>query len=651
MADGGRVVGSSQALVSVAMLKISLDQEGRDYIDQLSSFVKECFPEIGGVIDIDQLALDVKSKFGLRVPTPVIESSLRRIAKKGVISRQNATYVVAKPARDNGFSSRRQQAAGTIAIVVDSFQKFYCGNFEGEINEAQAQDAFVSFVSQNSIECLRSFVYRTPFPKIVHNTQLSYAVARFINNAHEHDSELFKRVLVVFQGVMLANSFMCPDLDSMVKKFSGVSFYLDTPIILSILGLHGTADSRKLKDLVELLRDLRGGVFVFEHSLDEVDAVLGWCEGAIQRGEASGRVVRNLLAEGKGLSDLIILRAQVRERLSEVGVSTSPSPPYIESLQIDERALEGILVQGVGYPRERAIHYDINSVRSIYALRNGTRPLRLEDAKAVFVTSNSSFARAAFAYSRKYDFAKKVSPVITDYVAVNIAWLKSPMRAADLPKHELLAMCFAALEPGGEVWNSFLQAAERLRKDGVISADELAILRSDGGVRQDMMDLTVGADEDFKVQDVQLVLERLKERLTAEKDREMIAVRQAGDESLRRIDTLSGENSKIISQARAVADRKMALAERNARAFIYSVWALVAAATLALPFAVPGKGTSFWVPFACLIGMTVGPLVVSLFKLNIISQASHYWGRRKRRQWVEENSPFLVGEDEAAAGV
>ena len=36
---------------------------------------------------------------------------------------------------------------------------------------------------------------------------------------------------------MYANALVCPDLESLQKKFNNLTFYFDTPIVLNLLGM------------------------------------------------------------------------------------------------------------------------------------------------------------------------------------------------------------------------------------------------------------------------------------------------------------------------------------------------------------------------------------------------------------------------------
>lgn len=89
--------------------------------------------------------------------------------------------------------------------------------------------------------------------------------------------------------------------------------------------------------------------------------------------------------------------------------------------------LESEIDEEVHYFNPDAKKYDINSVRSIYAIRKGSYPTRVEDAIAVLVTTNANFAKAASRYGRTHEASNEVSSVVTDFALGNLAWLKAPL--------------------------------------------------------------------------------------------------------------------------------------------------------------------------------------------------------------------------------
>ena len=132
----------------------------------------------------------------------------------------------------------------------------------------------------------------------------------------------------------------------------------------------------------------------------------------------------------------------------------------------------------------RALEYDVNSVRSIYALRHGKTPARLEDAGVILVTSNSALARATFEYGREHESSRAVSAVMTHFSLANVAWLKAPLKAPDLPELEVIAACYAALEPAPPLWNRYANEIDKLRALGGMSADDHQLLRPADGANE-----------------------------------------------------------------------------------------------------------------------------------------------------------------------
>jgi len=176
------------------------------------------------------------------------------------------------------------------------------------------------------------------------------------------------------------------------------------------------------------------------------------------------------------------------------------------------------LEEGISYGNPRAVDYDVNSIRSIYGLRRGKQPHRLEDAGAVLVTSNSALARAAYEYGKEHEATREVSAVITSFSLANLAWLKAPLGSPDLPRFEIIAACYAAMNPPDALWSAYLAEIDKLKELGDISARDHELLRFSLRARDELMNLTLGSEEAFSERTVSQILERVQSEITAEKD-------------------------------------------------------------------------------------------------------------------------------------
>ena len=269
-------------------------------------------------------------------------------------------------------------------------------------------------------------------------------------------------------------------------------------------------------ELLELLKRLKANLAVFNHTAQEVHQVLTWLRKiagaafcAYARRDRNAEGGKNACGSGIDSGRLgTILRLPWNYPLSHSSVYTLP-------FQIDEAILTGDLDEEVKYWNPRALEYDVNSIRSIYALRKGLAPTRLENARAVLVTTNSKLARVACEYGQQHESTREVSSVITDFSLGNVAWLKAPL-TSDLPRREIIATCYAAMEPPPQLWSKYLHEIDRLKSEGRISAADHEALRVSFRAREELMNLTLGQEEVFSASTINDILSIVKREFTRE---------------------------------------------------------------------------------------------------------------------------------------
>ena len=330
-------------------------------------------------------------------------------------------------------------------------------NFNESWVDDKITDILLSFIGRFGVEYLRAYVFKSALPVIPETApKEQFIVSRFIANLYNINDPLFSCVSVLVKGHMYANAHVCPDLESLQKKFNNLTFYLDTPLVLNLLGMQRMEEKDASNELIYLLKKLKGTIAIFDHTAIEIRNILASAERNIDNPNASGEVVKEIRKSGIKRSDIILLRENLDEKLYELSIKIHKTPPYKIDYQISEEELKTEIEKELTYRNPEAIKFDINSIRSIYVLREGSVPKRLEDSKAVFVTQNSALAKAAYTLGQNHNSTREVSSTITDYSLANIAWLKAPLGAPELPTKELLAVCYAALEPSSELWHKYL---------------------------------------------------------------------------------------------------------------------------------------------------------------------------------------------------
>ena len=501
---------STETLTSLAMLKVNIGQN-QDHFDYLRPFIIQVLTdEKLESIQEGVVNQHVRIKYGLQIPAKTVQLVLKRLASDGFLRKAQGKYHIVRDLPDTGLMDRRHDAENHINAVVTGLTQF-ADALEHSFSEEEAITAICAFLSEFNIQCLRAYQGKTIIPSITseHGTHI-VLVSKYIEHIQTNNENQFKSFIHMVEGHMCANALLCPDLKKIHNTYGRVTFYFDTPLLIPLTGANGTASQTAVKELLILLHELGGKTAMFSHSRREVETVLRGTANNLSHGY--GQMVVEAHRQGMSKADLLDIAAQSGEIFDSEGIKLVRTPPSATKFQIDEPELGQFLDQEVQNYKRRAQAYDINSVRSIYVLRKGSHPTAIEEAQAVFVTSNQAFARAAWKYGQKHESTNEFATVITDFSLANIAWLHAPKVVPDLPQAEILALCYAAVQPKEDFIDDFLEIVDKLEEKGAITDRRLQALRSIS-IYDSLMTLTLGSKQNLTEENLRKAADNYKKEI------------------------------------------------------------------------------------------------------------------------------------------
>lgn len=554
------------------MLKVNADLSNRDYLDYLVPFIGAVLHKHRhDPVRADDVKKGIRDEFGLKIPVGPVDLVLRRLAKRSVLRSDRGVYYVDDKYVAPDLAPRQAEARASNKKVIAGLIKFAGSKHGEQFDENRAVDAITAYLGRFCIECLETYAEKTALPSVPATESGDlYIVNAFIREALQADSEVFDAVVVLVKGHMLANALICPDLEAQQRKFGDVTLFLDTPFVLRLFRVQGDAHYEAANELIELLKKLKARLAIFHHTVQEVHQVLKSCDANLENPAATSRIVMEMRKAGKTRADLVLIQSGLERFLDEHEIVRTPAPKYTIEFQIDETILGDTLDEEVKYWNSKALEYDVNSIRSIYQLRKGLAPTRLETARAVLVSPNFRLARVAYEYGKKHEATREVSSVITDFSLGNIAWLKAPV-GSDFPRLEIIAHCYAAMEPSLNLWLKYLSEIKKLKLEGRISTADHEALRVSYRAREELMNLTLGEERAFSASTIADVLEIVKNEMTREKQISLDRERKAHKQTKAHLASLQSQRDK---------QRKMLFWKSKRTGRIASIFVLVTSSVI-----------------------------------------------------------------------
>ena len=478
-------------LASMAMLKVEHKDDRHDYLDYYRNFVLyalECKQR--EMVSPDNIQEDLKDLFALSIPLQIISILLKKMSDNLSFCQEDGLYHYISP---NGFNPKKfesQYALSKCQIdrLSDTFINYYESYSGVKISNDNAVCLIISFLKKFSANILPAYyngnITGSIFGKDIptDSREILY-FCKFIEDIKNDNIALFNDFIELVKGCLLSNAIFVQDDDNQHKnKFSLVTFYLDAPLLIRLYGLEGELKQKAISETIELVQALGGKFATFSHCCDEFFAIVSRAIRALKH-EIRGRgpVYEEVTSPFSKWdeTELTLIKSNFSSFLSNRHITYRQTPEYRKDYQIDETKLGEIINSKISYYHDaqnpddysRAILNDINSIRSIYAIRGDVEPRQIENAIAIFLTHNKALADAAAAF-RNAQSEFYVKTTMTDVALAYYAWLKSPQASSQLPEKEILSYVRAAITPNDDKWYSYISEIENLKSDGNLTTEE-----------------------------------------------------------------------------------------------------------------------------------------------------------------------------------
>jgi len=552
---------SGDLLHGLALLNTNWEH-GRSFIDNFRPFVEDSCRCIASPFTAEDVRDHVQRTWDIEMPSRVVTNVLRRLVTDKLVEttghrRDERKYAATDRLRSTtSLKSKSQTVHREHEALLDSLIVF-AGTRAQPLSLEEAETLLVDFLQVYAIPVLQGSVQGDRLP-----TFDGSLVAEFVLELNDRRPAEMAYLLSLVKGNIIRSALYLDDFSKIEQKFRNTTAYLDTPLVLEALGVAGPVLQAAALEELELAQSLGVRLACFKITVTEMRNVIISAAGQRRSGRAAVDSTSRVVMMGS--SQLELLGVTLENRLAQLGVTIEDRPDFVETDATIEADIRAALARRIAYRNENAQEHDIRAAVAIHRLRRGRSTERIEDSRAIFLTTNTTLVAAVREAAPPAD--RVAAPlVIVDHEFAALLWLKKPMAGPDLPRRQVIADCFAALNPPEEAWAEYLRQLEQLRRGDVI--DEATYLAArDGYEAQRLVTvMTRGTTTSIPPSLGIDVVEALKKELTQE-ERERAAEERVELEQRFKLDLTqiaqetATESDGRVNQALLDGERKAAQA-------------------------------------------------------------------------------------------
>lgn len=551
---------NEKILTSLAILKANWDEGQRSYLDNFLPFVADCLNACSADdISAPEISDLVLQRFGIPLPNGVVQTLLRKAAKAGLGTRDHGRFKIdRKEVAKHDLTRLRSDTERRQEALVDRLVRFASEEHGLQLERDAAEAALLAHLERHATSILKAALRGVAYQPALADESIDYVVTEFVAQLFARDPDGFEYMESLVKGLMLATAVYLPAPAEVGRRFEQLTLYFDTRVLLQALGYEGPEAEKAMRQTLDIAYELGAQLATFSDTVGETRGVLNGIAINFRRAQRFDQ--RRLTQEwfrkqGYSASDIELLAENLEADLRGLRITVVDRPPPEVQLTVDESALEAVLQEKVGYPARPPLLHDLDALTAIFRLRRGGRPSQLERGRAAFVTTNTPLVGVARQF---FDGGDSVPLALTDDDFATLVWLKRPLSAPELPRMRIIADCYAALEPGNDLWNKYLDEVEKLRQRRSISEDDFFVLRYSFDAKRALMHRTLGEHERISEEVVEEILDRAREAI---KEPEVQRAKEAEAASS------TAERRAAEAAARATAaEQRAAAAENQARA-------------------------------------------------------------------------------------
>lgn len=421
---------SNSFLVQLALLETLKKDDFNDEIDLFLPLIAVIIShEKLTEVNVNNLQIGINKLFGITPPLGAISTFLARAKTRNLLKKENGVFIPDVQIINewkNGFDQKKEQVELSLSFVKEDFQNYAKSKFEVDLSLDECDQLLSKFIEDNLSDI--ATIHRFEKAKIANKVKnTNHVISSYIGEIYKQRGAILEHFSRCTKGMILANYLCLADKISPKKSYNNLTVYLDTPIIVGLLGFSGKTKLQHLNEFLELLKANNINIVIFDKTFNEVEGLLNAWKLDFKNKKFerfNTKTLELLRMEGY---DEIRLETEIKllkNKIESFGITIEYGFNLNKKFTCDESKFESFLSSC--FPKHKNLSHDVICLSRVYNQREGKLIHKMSEKMTLFVTGNKLLREKTTEFFAE-ELPSGVMPLaVSETWLVSLFWLKKP---------------------------------------------------------------------------------------------------------------------------------------------------------------------------------------------------------------------------------
>ncbi|WP_066351682.1 hypothetical protein [Aliarcobacter skirrowii] len=461
--------------------------------------------------DLTTIPLDDLNKFnqlfydfyGLNIPIIILRTILARATKLNFFIKENN---VLTPNHENinkelPRETKPRDSIRDINMFISNIKNFIKNKYDKTYIKKDIESALIKLLTKHEEDFLYLIsddIEKNLLPSVnikkTKQLELDYLIYKFILSIEQSDTvnfNIFKKISI---GFMLLNSIVYTNEDETKGNINDINVYLDTKIVLRLLGMEGDRHKEHYKEFLNYIKNNSNKIklYMFDKHYDELVNILENAKNSTNGNSFKSSVRKHFDEKNYTVSDIEKIMNNLENMLKDNNIEIFNNYVYTQDsdqYQIDEVKFQENLeerynsnsVRELSRKTKDSIETDATVIAQLIRLQKNHIASNFSKIKNILLTTNIILSLEVQKLEKTFNTRKTkfIPSCITDFYFFSQIWMNSQHSInANGDITSFISNVFLTFEADEKLYKEYYKKVKILKESGKVTEEEYRLLCS-----------------------------------------------------------------------------------------------------------------------------------------------------------------------------